>query len=462
MNRHCALGLAFGLAAGLALAAPARAGIDTDLGPDFRGADDTRLFLTVLARHHDHDPADVARLAVRVPDPDELATLLFLATRAARPADAVLALRARGLSWWEIGNRLGLPIEIWFPPVPYDPGPPFNRPYAAWRRLRETHEPFPGLDDSQARDLVAVRLLSDYFGAPVETAMVWRAGGRDARLLAAAEYRRRHGAGPGPASGRELSVLSHDPLRHSLGERVKELTALHRTARLLQDTARPTAGLMREIATFLPDAWQYPGITGARLRLPDGEYATEGFRETPWVQRAEFVVHDGVATCPPREPRGLLPGGAPSRGRGPVPAAKNATSSIRWPRCCAPTCSIGSTIGRRCRARDQLERQVASAPPSCKPRTRPASGDRRAPARLRGDRTPPRQLRRLAAELALAEERERRAIATDLHDHLGQALAFVKLRLSRSSRATPSSAASKSSSRRSCGWSTRRFATRAR
>jgi signal transduction histidine kinase len=39
------------------------------------------------------------------------------------------------------------------------------------------------------------------------------------------------------------------------------------------------------------------------------------------------------------------------------------------------------------------------------------------------------QLRRLAAEFALAEERERRAIAADLHDNLGQALAFVKLRL---------------------------------
>ena len=198
MNRRGAFVLAFGLMATVALVAPARAGVDTDLGPDLRGADDARLFLAILARHHDRDPADVARLAARVPDPDELATLLFLATRAARPPEAVLDLRARGLSWWEIGDRLGLPIEIWFPPVPYDPGPPFNRPYAAWNRLRETHEPFPGLDDSQARDLAAVRLLSDYFGAPVETVMAWRAGGRDARLLTAAEYRRRHGAGRDP------------------------------------------------------------------------------------------------------------------------------------------------------------------------------------------------------------------------------------------------------------------------
>lgn len=35
------------------------------------------------------------------------------------------------------------------------------------------------------------------------------------------------------------------------------------------------------------------------------------------------------------------------------------------------------------------------------------------------------QLRRLASELSLAEARERREIASDLHDHLGQALAYA-------------------------------------
>ena len=36
-----------------------------------------------------------------------------------------------------------------------------------------------------------------------------------------------------------------------------------------------------------------------------------------------------------------------------------------------------------------------------------------------------RQLRRLASELSLAEARERREIASELHDHIGQALAYV-------------------------------------
>lgn len=39
------------------------------------------------------------------------------------------------------------------------------------------------------------------------------------------------------------------------------------------------------------------------------------------------------------------------------------------------------------------------------------------------------ELRSLASELALTEERERRSIATDLHDHIGQLLAISKIKL---------------------------------
>jgi signal transduction histidine kinase len=40
------------------------------------------------------------------------------------------------------------------------------------------------------------------------------------------------------------------------------------------------------------------------------------------------------------------------------------------------------------------------------------------------------QLRKLNSELSLAEARERRAIASDLHDHIGQSLAIVRMRVS--------------------------------
>ena len=41
-----------------------------------------------------------------------------------------------------------------------------------------------------------------------------------------------------------------------------------------------------------------------------------------------------------------------------------------------------------------------------------------------------KQLRRLAAELSLTEARERREIASDLHDHIGQALAYAYQKVS--------------------------------
>lgn len=47
------------------------------------------------------------------------------------------------------------------------------------------------------------------------------------------------------------------------------------------------------------------------------------------------------------------------------------------------------------------------------------------------------QLQSLASELALSEERERRRIATNLHDRIGQTLAFAKLKLSSLQRCLP-------------------------
>jgi PAS domain S-box-containing protein len=48
------------------------------------------------------------------------------------------------------------------------------------------------------------------------------------------------------------------------------------------------------------------------------------------------------------------------------------------------------------------------------------------------------RLQSLAAELSLGEERERRRIATNLHDHIGQSLAFARLKLAALSQVEPS------------------------
>ena len=81
-------------------------------------------------------------------------------------------------------------------------------------------------------------------------------------------------------------------LVHDLGERVKELTALHATSRLLNEPGTP-GELLARIVTLLPPAWQYPDIAGARIATGDIDVRTEGFQLTPWVQCADFTTSDG-------------------------------------------------------------------------------------------------------------------------------------------------------------------------
>jgi PAS domain S-box-containing protein len=82
-------------------------------------------------------------------------------------------------------------------------------------------------------------------------------------------------------------------LLHDLGERVKELTVLHRAARVLQNEELTKDEVMRELIALLPAGWQYPEVTAARIRLGDAERATPNFIVTPWMQRTDFKTTDG-------------------------------------------------------------------------------------------------------------------------------------------------------------------------
>ena len=84
-------------------------------------------------------------------------------------------------------------------------------------------------------------------------------------------------------------------LLHALRERVKELTALHATARILQDGTKPLAEVMQALAALLPSAWQYPEITAARIRYQELQADSPGFAESAWRQAAAFTTRDGRA-----------------------------------------------------------------------------------------------------------------------------------------------------------------------
>jgi len=189
----------------------------------------------------------------------------------------------------------------------------------------------------------------------------------------------------------DLAALTHmeeEPHRllHNLEERVKELTALHRAVRLMQDSARPTEDVLNEIVALLPPAWQYPQITAARIVFDGVAYATVNFSDTPWKQSATLATSG--------EPRGVIEvvylEERPPEGEGPfLPEERNLINSLAD--------SVASYLDRK-----------------------------RAEAALRGAHE---RLQALLQQLMEVQEQERRQLARDLHDEIGQALTAVKMNL---------------------------------
>ena len=82
---------------------------------------------------------------------------------------------------------------------------------------------------------------------------------------------------------------------YDLGERVKELTAIHHTARLLEDEQLGVEELLQRIAALLPPAFQFPDVTAALVRYGGTIVKTPRFAATPWTITATFTTHDGTS-----------------------------------------------------------------------------------------------------------------------------------------------------------------------
>lgn len=175
-------------------------------------------------------------------------------------------------------------------------------------------------------------------------------------------------------------------LRHLFGERVKELTALHRTVRLLQDSATPVEEVLSKIVALLPPAWQYPDITAARISFDSLIVTTPTFAESPWRQTATWVTLDGNSGAIEviyHEER-------PPEAEGPFLAEeRDLINSLAD--------SLSSYLTRR-----------------------------RAELALRETHE---RLKALSQQLMEVQENERRHLARDLHDEIGQALTVVKMNL---------------------------------
>ena len=69
-----------------------------------------------------------------------------------------------------------------------------------------------------------------------------------------------------------------------LDERVKELRCLYGISRLREQQGIEPDQMLQGVVELIPAAWQYPHIACARITAAAKEYASSGFRVTPWRQ----------------------------------------------------------------------------------------------------------------------------------------------------------------------------------
>jgi signal transduction histidine kinase len=92
---------------------------------------------------------------------------------------------------------------------------------------------------------------------------------------------------------REHVEAEKEKLLHDLNERVKELTVLHHTARLLQHHHKTPSVLLQEIVTLLPAAFDQAEIAAARIVFEGVEYQSTNSGASPWAESAYFTTASG-------------------------------------------------------------------------------------------------------------------------------------------------------------------------
>jgi CheY-like chemotaxis protein len=83
----------------------------------------------------------------------------------------------------------------------------------------------------------------------------------------------------------------YERLRTETIERLKELSTINRTTTILKE-GKPQNETLQQIAYILPDGWQYPEFTTARIIYGDQEFRSSEFKKTEWSQVQEFETID--------------------------------------------------------------------------------------------------------------------------------------------------------------------------
>jgi signal transduction histidine kinase len=96
---------------------------------------------------------------------------------------------------------------------------------------------------------------------------------------------------PHPKSSLGHSSSQLGELTRNLHERVKELNCLYEISRLVENAGLSIDEFLQAVINVVPPAWQYPGITCARIKLKNRELVTPNFKKTVYKQAQNIVVN---------------------------------------------------------------------------------------------------------------------------------------------------------------------------
>ena len=138
-------------------------------------------------------------------------------------------------------------------------------------------------------------ILDSLFPYPSMAVTPLRVGSRRIALLILKSERKEYFAAKDMAPcGRVAQnlgmALMNQRAQAALQERIKELTCLHRIAKVMERPETPLDEVLQAVAEALAPAWQYPDIASARIIFDQRIFAVPNFRDGGITQKADLVV----------------------------------------------------------------------------------------------------------------------------------------------------------------------------
>ena len=156
-------------------------------------SNDNQFFLNVAVDNYGYSRRELEPVLPRLRYVEaDLPVVLFLAHECGRPPAYIVDMRARGMSWGVIFDRVGVRYDVLFRGIDRDPGPPYGNAWGHWKRNRRGYY---RMNDSDIVGLVQLQIGSRASRIrPYEMAR-YRGQGRSVAYIVADKHGRpyRHG-----------------------------------------------------------------------------------------------------------------------------------------------------------------------------------------------------------------------------------------------------------------------------